>query len=442
MIASALSPPQSLEIPVIPNEPEWLSTARRAEFERFSEMGLPSVKEEDWRFTNVKAVADLSFHPAAPPAPEDLDAHIMQRSPFGDGDRLVFVNGHFFPKLSSIGRNGDGIKMMSLADALVREPALVERHLFRSGRERATAFGSLNAALFQDGAFIHVPPGVSCAEPVHLLYLFTPYSSGEAAYPRNLIVVERGSQLTVTESYFSTIDSKYLTDAVTELVVGDEASVELLKLQDESRESFHLATLAVHAGRGSRVRLHSVALGARLSRTNIHATLAGEGAECLLNGLYVVGGEQLADHYMIVDHAVPHGTSHEYFNGILDGKARGVFHGRIIVEPDAQKTDAKQTNKNLLLSEDATIDTKPQLEIYADDVKCTHGATVGQLSDEAIFYLRSRGIPREKARRMLIEAFAGEIVDRIADEGLRRVLSERVALHLKQNQPAERAGHV
>jgi len=229
-------------------------------------------------------------------------------------------------------------------------------------------------------------------------------------------------------------DAAYFTNAVTELVAEENAVVEHLKYQDENQQAFHIATVAAHCGRTSNVVTHSIALGAKLSRTNIFTTLAGEGLECTLNGLYLTRGEQLADHYMIVDHAKPHGASHEYFNGILADKSKGVFHGRILVRPDAQKTDAKQTNKNLLLSDDATANTKPQLEIYADDVKCTHGATLGQLNDESIFYLRSRSIPREKARRMLIQAFAGEIIDRVRCVAVREELDSLVWERLEQNQ--------
>ena len=218
---------------------------------------------------------------------------------------------------------------------------------------------------------------------------------------RTLIVAEPGSHATVIENFVSLSDASYVTNSVTELVAGENAIVEHLKLQDESQRAFHIATVAARFGRASNVVTHSIALGAKLSRTNIYANLAGEGLECILNGLYLTRGEQLADHYMIVEHAQPHCASHEYFNGILADKSKGVFHGRILVRPGAQKTDAKQTNKNLLLSDDATANTKPQLEIYADDVKCTHGATIGQLNDESIFYLRARGIALEKARRML-----------------------------------------
>jgi len=435
MIASQTLLPPELEAAAIPGEPAWLTSARQTALARFSKMGLPTVKDEDWRFTNLAPLAGLSFAPVPDLTHSPISKETFSRLPFSGlgGSRLVFVNGHFSSGLSSIVGEEEGVKIMGLADAVAAEPALVERHLFRLAQKNATPFASLNAALFEDGAFIHVPKGRK-AGPVNLFYISTPDASGKTVCPRSLIILENGAQATVTESYLSVGDARCLTNSVTELVMGDNATAEYLKFQDESRDSFHLATVAVSAGRDSHVRLHSMAFGGKLSRTNIQATLAGEGVECVLNGLYLVGDEQLADHYMIVDHAVPHGTSHEYFNGIFAGRSKGVFHGRIIVRPDAQKTDAKQTNKNLLLSDDATVDTKPQLEIYADDVKCTHGATVGQLSEEAIFYLRSRGIPVDKARQMLIHAFAGEIMDRILCEPLREELNVRVRKRLEENQ--------
>src|SRR5581483_2097206 len=244
---------------------------------------------------------------------------------------------------------------------------------------------------------------------------------------------EKGSQATVLESYVGTVRSAYFTNAVTELVLGEGAVIEHAKFQDENRAAFHIAAIHADLGRGCNLRAHSIATGAKLSRNNIRTSLAGEGVECVLNGLYVTHGDQLADHHMVVEHAQPHCASHEYYNGILDGRSKGVFHGRILVRPIAQKTDAKQTNKNLLLSDDATVDTKPQLEIYADDVKCTHGATVGQLNEESIFYLRARGIPKEMARRMLIHAFAGEIVERVKCAPVREELDKIVWDRLEAN---------
>jgi Fe-S cluster assembly protein SufD len=275
-----------------------------------------------------------------------------------------------------------------------------------------------------------VLPGVEVEPPLQLLFITTAEQPGSATHPRNLIALGRNSRVTVLESYASLTSAAHVTNAVTELSVADGASLEHLRFQDENPAAIHLATVGGEFGRESRVRLHSFALGARLSRVNFRTRLAGEGLECVLNGLYLTRGEQLADHHMIVEHAQPHCASHEYFNGILDDRSRGVFHGRILVRPAAQKTDAKQTNKNLLLSDAAQVDAKPQLEIYADDVKCTHGATVGQLNEESIFYLRSRGLGAATARRMLIHAFAGEIIDRVqclpAREELDRLIWERL----------------
>jgi Fe-S cluster assembly protein SufD len=326
-----------------------------------------------------------------------------------------------------------GAKVSSLAAALASDSAFVEKQLGRCALTGNNSFAALNQAFFLDGGFVHVPAGVSIAEPIQFIFVSTAKQGGETIQPRNLIVAEANSKATVIESYISADTTAYFTNAVTEIVAGDNAALEYVKFQDESADAFHLATIAGELGRASNVKIHSFALGAKLSRNNIRANLAGEGLECILNGLYLTRGEQLADHHMVVEHAQPHCASHEYFNGILDDKSKGVFHGRIFVRPIAQKTDAKQTNKNLLLSDDATVDTRPQLEIYADDVKCTHGATVGQLNDESIFYLRSRGIGKDTARRMLIHAFAGEIIARVKCDPIREELDKIVWERLEAN---------
>jgi len=345
----------------------------------------------------------------------------------------VFVNGFFSAKLSSIKPVAGGVRIENLSTALAKDSGFIEKHLGKYAHTVNNTFAALNQAFFSDGAFIYVPAGIEVAEPVSLIYISSAKHGGEAILPRNLIVAEANSKLTVVESYLSTANAAYFTNAVTELVAGDNAAVEHIKLQDEAAAAFHIATIAGEFGRASSVSVHSFALGAKLSRTNIRTKLAGEGLECILNGLYLTRGEQLADHHMIVEHAQPHCASHEYFNGILDDKSKGVFHGRIYVHQIAQKTDAKQTNKNLLLSDDATADTKPQLEIYADDVKCTHGATIGQLNDESIFYLRARGIPEGTARRMLIHAFAGEIIERVKCGPAREVIDRLVWARLEAN---------
>ncbi|PYK97765.1 MAG: Fe-S cluster assembly protein SufD, partial [Verrucomicrobia bacterium] len=426
---------EELNAPTAGRHPSWLFPLRKAGLARFAELGFPTLKDEDWRFTNVAPITKLPFKPLFEANTDGVGTEMPGKFTFADltGPRLVFVDGHFAKEVSTVPSLTKGVKLSSLSAALGSESALLEKHLGRYVDTAKNAFAALNTAFFQDGAFIYVPAGVAVDEPIQLLFVSTAKEAGATTHPRNLIIAERQSRLTVVESYIRTVDAPYFTNAVTELVVGENAVIEHVKFQDESRDAFHIATVHGQLGRASRVNAHSFALGARLSRNNIHVNLAGEGLECILNGLYLTKGEQLADHHMIVEHAMPHCASHEYFNGILGDKSKGVFHGRILVQPIAQKTDAKQTNKNILLSDEATVDTKPQLEIYADDVKCTHGATVGQLDDDAIYYLRSRGIGLETARQMLIHAFAGEIIERVKCEPAREELDKLVWERLEAN---------
>jgi len=408
--------------------PSWLFPLRKAGIARFAELGFPTLRHEDWRFTNVTPIAKLPFKPVFDTNADGVTAGALSELTFANlaGTRLVFVNGQFASGLSAVHGLPQGVKAASLAAALASEPALLEKHLGRYVRMEDYAFAALNTAFFLDGAFIHVPAGVAVPEPIQLVFVSTVKEAGATTHPRNLIIAEKQSRLTVVESYVRTVEAPSFTNAVTELVAGDDAVVEHVKYQDESREAFHMATVHGEFGRHSRVNAHSFALGARLSRNSIYAKLAGEGLECILNGLYLTKGDQLADHHMVVEHAHPNCASHEYFNGILEDKSKGVFHGRILVQSVAQKTDAKQTNKNILLSDEATVHTKPQLEIYADDVKCTHGATIGQLNEDSIYYLRSRGIGLETAKQMLIHAFAGEIIDRVKCDPVREELDKLV----------------
>ncbi len=416
-------------------QPKWLLPVRKAGIACFAEAGFPTLHDEDWRFTNVAPIAKLNFQLAREVAVNGAETKVVSESIFAKlpGHRLVFVNGFFSAKLSNLKPVSGDVRIENLASAIAKDSALIEKHLGQYAHTANNAFAALNQAFFTDGAFIFVPQGAEVTEPVQLIYISSAKQNGEVIQPRNLIIAEANSKLTVVESYLATGNVAYLTNAVTEILAGDNASVEHIKVQDEAASAFHIATIAGEFGRASNVTVHSFALGAKISRNNIRTNLAGEGLECILNGLYLTKDEQLADHHMIVEHAQPHCASHEYFNGILDDKSRGVFHGRILVREIAQKTDAKQTNKNLLLSDDATADTKPQLEIYADDVKCTHGATIGQLNDESIFYLRSRGMSKDTARQMLIHAFAGEIIERIKCEPAREVIDTLVWDRLEAN---------
>ena len=416
-------------------QPSWLLPLRKTGIANFAKLGFPTLHDEDWRFTNVAPLAKLPLQPASEPANDTAAKTVLGKYIFAHlpGARLVFVNGYYSTALSSLRGLPSGVKMSNLAAAMVANSVFVEKQFCQCALTDDNAFAALNQAFFHDGGFVYVPAGVSIAEPIQFVFISTAKQGGETIQPRNLIIAEANSRATIIESYLSTHNAAYFTNAVTEIAAGDNATLEHVKFQDEAADAFHLATIAGKLGRASHVKIHSFALGAKLSRTSIRANLAGEGLECILNGLYLTRDEQLADHHMIVEHAQPHCASHEYFNGILDDKSRGVFHGRILVRKIAQKTDAKQTNKNLLLSDNATADTKPQLEIYADDVKCTHGATIGQLNDESIFYLRSRGIGADNARRMLIHAFAGEIIARVKHDSVREELDKLVWNRLEAN---------
>ena len=321
----------------------------------------------------------------------------------------------------------NGIIVCSLACALAEHRDLVEPHLARYANYSAHAFAALNTAFLHDGAFIYLPPEAVVEEPISLNSTVTTASEPPLMWPRRrLIVAGRNSQATICERYSGAPALTYFTNAVTEIVLDEGAIIDHYKVQQEGDAAFHIATTQIQMGRSSRFSSHNLTFGGKLTRNDINAILDGEGCECTLNGLYMGDGEQLIDNHTRIDHARPHGTSHELYKGILDGKARGVFSGRIYVHQDAQKTDAKQTNQTLLLSDDAIIDTKPQLEIFADDVKCTHGATVGQLDAESLFYLRSRGIGREEARALLTFAFANDIIGRVKIEPLRAELESRL----------------
>jgi Fe-S cluster assembly protein SufD len=417
------------------SQPSWVLALRKAGIARFAELGFPTLQHEDWRFTNVAPITKLPFKPVFQAGRDGLTAETVARFTFGQlpANRLVFAGGHFIAELSAVAPQPPGVIIKNLAAALTADSALVQKHLTHQAAEGTDPFCSLNTAFFQDGAFVYVPPGVAVEAPIHLLFVSTARESGATAHPHNLIIAGEASRATVLESYVGTTNTSVFTNAVTELVLGDGTAVEHCKFQDESLTAFHIAAIHARLGRGCNLISHSIATGARLSRNNIRTTLGGEGVECVLNGLYLTRNDQLADHHMIVEHTQPRCNSHEYYNGILDGRSKGVFHGRILVRPAAQKTDAKQTNKNLLLSEDATVDTKPQLEIYADDVKCTHGATVGQLNEDSIFYLRARGIGAQTARRMLIHAFAGEIIERVRHTPARTELDQLIWDRLEQN---------
>jgi Fe-S cluster assembly protein SufD len=406
--------------------PTWLKDLREGGIARFHDLGFPNMKQEAWRFTSVAPIAEGSFDLAKPPAripsPEDIRPFLL----FEAGYRLVFVDGFFQPALSTPFFDD----VQSLAHVVTHQPDLVRRHLGKFAATQDRPFSALNTAFVSDGAFVHVPAKATIAEPIQLLFL----ASGDrqvVTHPRNLVVIEREARASIVETYASLGPGPYWTNSVTEVVVGDAARVDYYRVQRESGRAYHVATTQTHQGRDSTVHLHTVAFGAALARHDIGTVLAGPGGRLILNGLYLLAGQQHVDHHTTIDHAADHCESHEYFNGVLDEKSRGVFTGRIVVRPGAQKTDSKQTNNNLLLSTDAHADSQPQLEIYANDVKCTHGSTVGPLDPRALFYLRSRGVGEAEARRLLTYGFAAEILGRMDVAPLRaeldRIVRERLA---------------
>jgi Fe-S cluster assembly protein SufD len=420
------------------NGQAWLQPVRQAAIARLAEIGFPTVHDEDWRFTNLAPVLTTTFQPAA-----DAAASVDPRSlaPFTlsetDCTRLVFVNGRFAVRLSTISPLPSGVRAGSLAQILTGDLAALKPHLARYEAFQQDAFSALNTAFLADGAFVSVPRGTVVEKPIHILYVTVPGEAPSATHPRTLLVTGEESQVSVVEDFVSLGEGVHLSNAVTELSVAAGSVVGHYLIQRENPHAVHISTLRSQQGRSSSLTSHTVLLGAALTRRNIHPVLAGEGGECLINGLFMGKSRQHMDNYMKVEHASPHCESRQVYKGILDGQSHGVFHGRIIVHKDAQKTDAKQTNMNLLLSEDAQIDTKPQLEIYADDVKCTHGATVGQIDEEAIFYLRSRGLAEAAARALLLSAFAGDMLQRMKVEPVRRHLEQLVALWVPQGSLLE-----
>ena len=407
----------------------WLRQLRNEAIASFAERGFPTPQDEDWRFTNLAPLVRTSFC-----IPEDGEVSLSSRDikPFTFPDlkciQLIFVNGHLMPGLSQFERLPVGMVVKNLSNAILEDSDIVKHNLARYADYKSDSFLSLNTAFMEDGAFVYIPRGSIVEEPIHLLYIAT----AKGDFPlitnsRNLIVMEENSQATIIEHYVSLDDSVYFSNVVTEAVVGKNCVLNHCFVECESQKAFNISTLRIQQERTSSVTSNTVLIGGALVRNNVHPVLAGEGAECYINGLFMATGRQHMDNYMKVEHVGPHCDSRQLYKGILDGKSHGVFHGRIIVHRGAQKTDAKQTNRNLLLSDDAQIDTKPQLEIYADDVKCTHGATIGQLDENAIFYIRSRGIPLNFARALLLFAFTSEVLERIKVEPVRLYLEKLVS---------------
>lgn len=427
----------------------WFAPVRKAAIAHFADQGFPTMRHEEWRYTNVAMIARTPFRlagsaeeiapatiapflfdaPTCPPARVQTCGHGTQH-----GARLVFVNGHFDAKLSNLAGLPEDVTVASLHQLLTTAPDTLRPHLARYAGFENCPFTALNTALFEDGAFIHVPRGLILQSPIHLLYYSTGGVEPLMSHPRTLIVAEEASQVTVIETCAGAAGAAYFTNAVTEIAADDAAVVDHYRLQRESDAAAHVSLVHTRQGARGTVASHAITLSGGLMRNAVHAVLDGEGGDLDLNGLYLGRGRRHIDNHLRVEHARPHCTSREFYKGILEDESHGVFTGRIVVHPDAQKTDARQTNRNLLLSAEAQIDTRPQLEIFADDVKCTHGATIGQIEESELFYLRSRGIPEHDARSLLVYAFAAESIARVKVAPLRAALERLLFAGAAENR--------
>jgi Fe-S cluster assembly protein SufD len=414
----------SVEPQHIDGEPERVRRIRAKAADRFKALGWPTTKREEWKYTSLTPLTSIDWKIDQSQTEGTDPAPLFGEMPIAE---LIFVNGALRTNKSTLANEHPGIRILPLREAMESES--FGQHFAKYAGYEQHALTALNTALWQDGAYIEIAPGTAIEGFVHLFYL----GGGTAehpvmSHPRNLIIVGRGSQITVVESYFGT--GMYFTNTVTEIVAGQSAVVDHYKFENESLDAFHIGTVQIHQERSSNVTSRTIATGGALVRNEINVALTGEGASLAMEGLFVLSGRQHVDNHTLIDHIAPHCDSLELFKGILDGNARGIFDGRIIVEPNAVKTNSRQTNRNLLLSESAVIDSKPTLEIHNDDVKCNHGSTIGQLDEEALFYLRARGIGEKEARNLLVFAFASEIVERmkigVVRESVSRALYSRL----------------
>lgn len=408
--------------------PSWLRRLRENAMARFEEVGFPTTKDEEWKYTNVAPIARTGFTPLPSDETSTLDDFASLGIPETRDSQLVFVNGRLRDDLSSLTALPAEVIALDLSQALAdkRYAEIAREYLARHADFVASGFTAINTAFINHGAFVYIPRGITVEVPLHVLFISDPTEPNKLTSPRLLLIAEENSNTTLIESYVSAHDAPYLTNAVVEVVLKEGARLEHYKVQREGAQAFHIATTAADLGASSSYDTTTITFGAQLSRHDIHVTMDHEGAECWVDGLYLVTAAQHTDTHSVIDHRKPHCTSRQLYKGILDGKSRAVFNGKIFVRHDAQKTDAMQTNKNLLLSNEARVDTKPQLEILADDVKCAHGAAVGQIEEDELFYLETRGIHSDLARNLLTYGFAEEVIGKIKIESIRSQLDEAV----------------
>ncbi|MDX2044874.1 MAG: Fe-S cluster assembly protein SufD [Acidobacteriota bacterium] len=415
-------------------DPAWLVNLRGRAGESFETLDFPTTRVEAWKYTNVAAILKTPFRQLLDLELDGLTAESIAPFTFAESRRsqLVFVNGLFARELSDVTALPGGVTVCNLAEVPAELGKTVGNHLGVYADYRDQIFTALNTANVGDGAFVHIPKGKAVETPIHLLFISTS-TEATVSHPRSLIVAEEAAIATVIESYVSPDEGVYFTNAVTEVFAAEAAVLNHYRLQEESEQAFHIATTEVHQQRKSNYTSYSVSLGGRLARHNLNVAVSDENIETTIDGLYVVTGNQHTDNHTVIDHQKPHCNSHQLYKGILDGSGRAVFNGKVFVREGALLTDAKQLNKNLLLSPEAHVDTKPELEIFADDVKCSHGATVGQLEGDELFYLASRGIPQERAQALLTFGFAEDVISKIKVESVRKHLDKLVLDKLHQS---------
>ncbi len=405
------------------DDPQWIRDLREKGISGFKNHGFPTIFDEEWRFTNLEALRRNSFLIAqngiSDVSVETVDSYVFE----GLATLLlVFVNGRFAPSFSNADQSQSGVAVTNLREAIFTQEELVRKHLAKYADYNKDPFISLNTSYFTDGAFIHISPNTVLDTPVHVLHISTDQGQPQFINPRNLIIIGKNGATKVIEHYVSTSKGVYFSNVVTEIVCAENSDIEHYRLEFESPNAFNFLNLRTNQQKDSNVTSHSVLYGGAIVRNTVHPVLQGQGGNSDIYGLFMSEGRQHMDNFMRVEHASPHCDSRQFYNGVLDDRSKGVFHGRILVHEGSEKTDAKQTNRNLLLSDAAQIDTKPQLEIYNSDVKCTHGATIGRMDEQAIFYLRSRGISAKKSKMIMLRAFTGETLENMSIEPVRQAL--------------------
>lgn len=400
---------------------------RRDALSNFSKLDFPTTNDEEWKYTSIVPLLKHNFIPSY--EKKNISKEFIKSLLFDEMEHslIVFVNGRYSAEHTDLRSLPKGVIVGSFAEEIKKKNDVLLKHFGKYADYDNHIFTALSTAYTDDGAFIYVPAGKIVEEPIHIIFITDSGNEKILTQPRNLFIAEKNSQVTIIEHYFGNDGEIYFTNSVTEIVAEENALVDHIKLQEESKKAFHIARMEVDQERNSNFSSHLISTGAELTRNDFNAKFNDEGGECTLNGLYMIDGTQLFDAHTLMDHAKPHCNSHEHYKGILDDKSRGVFNGKIIVRQDAQKTNAFQENNSILLSDEALVNTKPQLEIFADDVKCSHGATIGQMDDDAKFYLKSRGIGEEACNGILLHAFASDVITSIKIESIRNYIEKIIS---------------